>query len=224
MAPWLAFGPSLCAVPLAARGAVLEWSIDPSSSLAFFFGPGFPLGLGSPSGPSATPELLFTPFFLGTSVGGGISEGTGVPFGTGVLVVDSMGFSADGVGAVMGIVLEGVEVESFDGESSLILASLTSCFTSAAGSNLRKALGDNFRVMIRLPFDDDFRRAFEAVVDLLGGAIELRLVFLMVGWLCNRWEATVSGSKSFVGRWCSSLIAERLVSCRIRDSQSYLLI
>lgn len=31
IAPWLALGPSLCAAAFAARGAVAEWSIEPSS-------------------------------------------------------------------------------------------------------------------------------------------------------------------------------------------------
>lgn len=139
-------------------------------NLAFFFGPGFPRGLGSPSGPNATPELRFTPFFFGPSSGGGISEGTGVPLGIGVLVADSTGLSVDVMGAAMGIVLERVEVESFDGESSLI--SLTSCLMGAAGSRLCKNLGDSLKVRIfcSLPFDD-FRRAVEAVVGLLDGAI-----------------------------------------------------
>lgn len=130
-----------------------------------------PRGLGSPSGPNATPELRFTPFFLGPSSGGGISEGTGVPLGTGVLAADSTGFSADVLGAAMGIVLESVDVESFDGESSL--TSLTSCLTGVAGSRLCKNLGDSLKVRIFCsPPLDDFRRAVEAVDGLLDGAMK----------------------------------------------------
>jgi hypothetical protein len=51
---------------------------------------------------------------------------------------------------------------------------LTTCLgsasTGAAGSNLCSTLGDTFRVMIMLAFDD-FRRAFEAVGVLLDEAI-----------------------------------------------------
>lgn len=90
-------------------------------NLAFFFGPGFPLGFGSPSGPNAPGADLFGPFFLTPSVGGGINA---EPLGIGVLVFDSAGFSGEMMGATEGIVAESVESEPFDGESSLI--SLTS--------------------------------------------------------------------------------------------------
>lgn len=90
-------------------------------NLAFFLGPGLPLGFGRPSGVSATPELLFTPFFLGPSVGGGIDEvGTGVPLATGVLDVESGGLSPFELVAT-GRVFEVVDADedSFEGDSSL---------------------------------------------------------------------------------------------------------
>jgi len=105
-----------------ALGVLPVGSIVPSSILAFFFGPGLPLTLGVVSDPKAAVELLFTPaFFLMASVGGGIDEGTGVPvpFGAGVFEFDSDGASRFGLVAT-GMVLGIVEVDSFDGESSLI--------------------------------------------------------------------------------------------------------
>jgi hypothetical protein len=148
-----------------------EASFRETYNLAFFLGPGFPLGFGSPSGPNETPEALFIPFFLIPSVGGGINDGTGVPFGMGVVVVVvvlSTGFSADVLGAVVGIVLESVEDESFEGVSSL--TSCASCCAGAAASNLCRALDDSCNVMIIAPFDD-FRRAVEGIAGLLDGAI-----------------------------------------------------
>jgi hypothetical protein len=134
---------------------------------AFFFGPGLPLGLGAPSGPNATPELLLTPFFLIPSVGGGISEGTGVPLATGVLEVDSGGLSPFELAATGSVFEVDDDEESFEGDSSLICSSLT---WTGATSKLCRALGDNFKVMIMLALDD-FRRAPEAVDGLLEEAI-----------------------------------------------------
>lgn len=91
-------------------------------NLALFFGPGLPLTLGVVSDPKAAVELLLTPaFFLIASFGGGINDGTGVavPFGAGVSGFDSDGaspFWLVATGKVLGI----VEVDSFDGESSLV--------------------------------------------------------------------------------------------------------
>lgn len=88
-------------------------------NLAFFLGPGLPLGFGRPSGVNATPELLFTPFFLGPSVGGGIDDvGTGVPLATGVFDVDSGRLSPFELVAI-GRVFEVVDEDSFEGDSSL---------------------------------------------------------------------------------------------------------
>jgi len=79
MAPWLALGPSLWDPPVARTvvGGVEVWSMVPSSSLGFFFGPGFALcrGVDSPN----APEFLFVPlgaaFFFIVSVGGSIAVG-----------------------------------------------------------------------------------------------------------------------------------------------------
>ena len=110
------------------------------------------------------PELLLTPFFLTPSVGGGIDEGTGVPLATGVLEVESRAFSPFELVATASV-FEAVDDESFDGDSSL---------TGATTSNLRKALGDNFKVIIMFPFDD-FRRGPKPVDGLADEAI--------VGWM-----------------------------------------
>jgi hypothetical protein len=99
-----------------------------------------------------------------------MSEGTGVPFGMGVLVAESPGLSVVVLGAVTGIVLERVEVESFDGESSLI--SLASCLKGVAGSRLRRKSGDKpLRGTTRLILFEDFRRALEVVAGLLDEAM-----------------------------------------------------
>ncbi len=121
-----------------------------------------PLTLGNPSGPNATPELLFTPFFLTPSVGGGIDEGTGVPLGTGVLMFESGKASpleVDATGRVLG---DGVD-EGFAGDSS---------FTSTAANDCR-ALDDSFNLTILVGFDD-FRRA-------LGAAALLDEAIMMAG-------------------------------------------
>lgn len=138
-------------------------------NLAFFFGPGLPLTLGGASGPNATPELLLTPFFFTPSVGGGIDEGTGVPVpvGAGVFEFDSDGPSPLELVAATSNVVEVADDESFDGDSSLTL--------TGAGSNCCKALGDNFKAMIMLPFDD-FRRAPEAAEGLVVEAIVRLLI------------------------------------------------
>jgi hypothetical protein len=64
-------------------------------SLGFFFGPGFPLGLGSPSGPRGA--ALFvpgfgpgTPFLLDTSIGVRRLLAPGVPPGAGVELPSEM--------------------------------------------------------------------------------------------------------------------------------------
>lgn len=128
-------------------------------SLAFFFGPGFPLTLGIKSAPSAAPAPRLTPFFLTPSVGGGIDVGTGVPLGAGVFDADSDGLSVAGL-ASTGNVFEVADDESFDGESS---------FLTGDSSNSLRNFGDSFRVMMRVGFDDDFRRALGVVDDLEGG-------------------------------------------------------
>lgn len=132
-------------------------------NLGFFLGPGFPLGLGSPSGPNAGPALLLTPFFLTSSVGGGIDTGTGVPTAAGVLALDSTGISPFELDAAGGG-LEMVEEESFDGDSSL---------TGGAGSNDCRTLGGRGNLTIKLPFetDADFRRATGAAAGLVDGAM-----------------------------------------------------
>jgi len=105
-------------VPFAALGTVAEWSMDPSSNLAFFLGPGLPRGFGRPSGVNATAPL-FVPFFLGPSVGGGIDTlGMGVPLATGVFDADGSGLSPFEL-AVTGRVVEVADDDSFDGDSSL---------------------------------------------------------------------------------------------------------
>jgi hypothetical protein len=79
-----------------------------------------------------------------------------------------------------------VDDDSFEGDSS---------FTSAAGSNLCRALGDNLNVMIMLPFED-FRRPTEAVAGLLDEAI-VELVVEMCfdgGW--KRWPKKKFGERN----------------------------
>ncbi len=86
-----------------------------------------------------------------------------------MLGVDSVGFSSFELATAMGTGWKRVDDDSFDGDSSLTTC-LGSASTGAAGSNLCSTLGDTFRVMIMLAFDD-FRRAFEAVGVLLDEAI-----------------------------------------------------
>jgi hypothetical protein len=111
------------------------------------------LGIGSPSGPSATAELRFTPFFFTPSVGGGIDEGTGVPLAAGVLEADSAAFSPFELAAT-GRVFEVADDESFEGDSSLI----------GTGANFLKASGDSFNLTIKEVFVD-FRRAGVGVAE-----------------------------------------------------------
>ena len=115
-------------------------------SLGFFFGPGLPLTLGTPSGGKATPELLFTPFFLTPSAGGGIDEGPGVPLAAGVFELDSDAISPFELAATARV-FEVADEESFEGDSSLM----------AGGANLCRILGATFKTMTFEGFDD-FRR------------------------------------------------------------------
>lgn len=140
-------------------------------NLGLFLGPGLPrtLGIGSPSGPNATAELLFTPLFLMISLGGGIDEGPGVPLATGVLVVDAGGASPGALAAAAGVAggrgFETVDgeslAESLEGDSSLITVL----------ENFFNFSGDIFSLIIlevrSSPFDVDF-------LLLLGGAIVAR--------------------------------------------------
>lgn len=89
-----------------------------------------------------------------------------MPLATGVSDVDSVGLSPFELTAI-GCVFEMVDDESLDGDSSL---------TGAGGANFCRLVGDSFRVMIILPFED-FRRApgaeagfaeVEAIVELGG--------------------------------------------------------
>lgn len=123
-----------------------------------------PLGLGRPSGPNAGPAALLTPFFLTPSVGGGIDDvGIGVPAAAGVLAFGSDGLSPLELVA-RGSGIEFVDDDSFEGDSPL---------TGAAGANFCRALGDSFKVTIKLPLVrvEDFRRATDAVEGLLDEAI-----------------------------------------------------
>jgi len=129
-------------------------------NLAFFLGPGLPLTFGAPSGPRATPELLFTPFFFGPSVGGGIDDGAGVLPAAGVFEVDSDGLSPFELSAT-GRVFDVVDEESFNGDSSLMATS---------EGNFANALGESFKVTINEAFDD-LRRAVGVVVGLFVDAI-----------------------------------------------------
>jgi hypothetical protein len=140
-------------------------------------GPGLPLTLASPSTPRAAVEVLFTPplLFLIASVGGGIDVGTGVPFGAGVFGLDSLGLSPFELAAT-GSVLDVVETESFDGESSLTKGRTTDFSFK----------GDNFKVTIMVLFSlapDDLRRGVEvAVAGLLVEAIVIMLCRLCEGF------------------------------------------
>lgn len=113
-----------------------------------------PLGFGCPSGINAGPALLFTPFFLGPSVGGGGIDdaGTGVPLATGVFDVDSDGLLPFELVAT-GRVLEVVDEESFEGDSSL---------TMGFSEDLSKYFGGTLNLTIRVGLLDDFLRAAEA--------------------------------------------------------------
>jgi hypothetical protein len=182
----------------------------PSSNLAFFFGPGFPLTLGTVSSPKATPELLFTPFFLTPSVGGGIELGTGVPFGAGVFEFDSDGLSPAELAAA-GNVFDVVDNESFNGDSSL-----TGVTDGAA--KVCRFVGDNFRVTIRLPFDD-FLRPPEAgeglVVDtIVEVAMKLKSVkkikMMVAGWRFGHLL------RETVDRWVNGAMVE--VLCTVKCS------
>jgi hypothetical protein len=181
----------------------------PSSNLAFFFGPGFPLTLRTASGPKAMPELLFTPFFLTPSVGGGIELGTGVPFGAGVFEFDSDGLSPAEL-AVAGNVFDVVDNESFSGDSSL-----TGVTDGAA--RVCRFVVDNFKITTRLPFDD-FLRPPEAerglVVDtIVKVAMKLksvRKIKMVVGW---RFEHLL---RRTVDRWVDGAMVE--VLCTVKCS------
>jgi hypothetical protein len=151
-------------------------------SLAFFLGPGFPLGFGRPSGVNTGPALLFTPFFFGPSVGGGIDDvGTGVPLATGVFELDSGGLSPFELGAT-GRVFEAVDEDSFEGDSSL---------TTGFSANLSRTLGDKFNVMINDVFDD-FRRAAETVWGFVTEDIAIAVMLMMK--VCEEgWRFSVAG-------------------------------
>ena len=172
-------------------GARVETTMSMSGlntyNLAFFFGPGLPLTLGTASAPKATAELLFTPFFLTPSVGGGMEAGTGVPLGAGVLEFGSDGFSPFELAAT-GRVFDVADDESFDGDSSL----------TGVVANLCRACGDNFRVTIRFPFDDDFRRAPELVEILVEVAITK--VVMAKGWIDGKVGRRVR-VRGFKAKW-----------------------
>jgi hypothetical protein len=116
------------------------------------------LGIGSPSGPSATVELLLIPLFLTTSVGGGIDDGAGVPLAAGVFEADSGGLSLAEL-ATTGGGFDMVDEESLEGDSSL----------GGGTPNCRSLSEDSLMVMT---FDSgDLRRAVDVLESLLGGAI-----------------------------------------------------
>jgi len=146
---WITLGPSLCAAAAPAVIGPLRFasalSVRPSSNLGFFFGPGLPLGLSSPS---ACADVLFTPvfpFFLIPSTGGGIVVGSSVPLGAGVFAFDSDPFSP-GDKVVAGSVLDAVVDEAFDDEGF----DSDSFLMTPTGSNGRRLLGDSLSVIIML--------------------------------------------------------------------------
>lgn len=110
-----------------------------------------------PSGPRATPELLFTPLFFTPSVGGGIDNGTGVPPAAGVLALESRDISttAELVGVAITAAV-GVGSDSFDGDSSLTATGREENLCSPLGETFNVTSSDFFLV------DDDFRRALRA--------------------------------------------------------------
>lgn len=128
--------------------AVQSWNCNDTYSLAFFFGPGFPLGFGIPSAPKAAAAVLLMPFFFGGSEGGGINEEAELPFGMGVLEAGLRAFATESS-------VGGGETKSFGGDASCLTSVLT-----AGGSkgNFSKLLDDSFNLTIRLCLVD-FRRA-----------------------------------------------------------------
>lgn len=119
-----------------------------------FFGPGFPLGLTSPS----TAKLaLFFPFFAppasSPAPGGGIATESSVPLGTGVFPFDASPPSASG-DAVGALESESEEVDEDGGlESSAVSFSVLMSEVSVAGANLARREEDNFsRMMSDLDF------------------------------------------------------------------------
>lgn len=87
-------------------------------NLGFFFGPGFPRGLGSPSGPRGA--ALFvpgfgpgTPFLLVASAGVGKLLAPGVPPGAGVELLSET-LPADEAEATGGFGVEADEGDDFD--------------------------------------------------------------------------------------------------------------
>jgi len=101
-------------------------------------------------------------------VGGGIEEGTGVLAATGVLVADSGGASPFELVATRSVV-EMVDDDSFDGDSSFSIFAICSSATGA-GSNCWSSLDGSFNVTIKLALDD-FLRPPTAAVCLVGGAM-----------------------------------------------------
>lgn len=156
-------------------------------NLAFFFGPGLPLGFGNPSGPSATVALLFTAFFFGPSVGGGISVDGRASMATGVLAFGSDLLSPFELTA--GIVLEFEDDGDSFGDSSLTT-------TGAGGWNFCKDLGDSLRVTIKLCLVD-FLRGADVVVDLFVEAMMVVVLVLVRSCCCGRRDGVREGGKCF---------------------------
>lgn len=160
----------------------------PSSSLAFFLGPGFPRTLAvGPSLPLpfATAADLLTPFFLGPSVGGPMTEGgAGVPLGLGVFGVESNGASgleggaAASVDDVVGDSLSLADVSSAKDETlegSTMARSLSGGTTSVtrpglAGSNFGSGAAAALSDLRRSLADDAFFVAAGAMV--VAGSVE----------------------------------------------------
>lgn len=147
--------------------------MEPSSSLGFFLGPGFPLGFGVES-PKA-PEFLFVPlgaagFFLIASVGGSIAVGPLRATGTGVVSA----LISVGGDEVLAMVL--LSVEEDDGFA-------TASALAEGGLSFRRKSGDTLNLMMRGPFGGGFldllllATAGEAVEGGFEGMVMVRIVF-----------------------------------------------
>jgi hypothetical protein len=133
------------------------------------FGPGLPLGLGSPL-PSTAAAPRLTPFFLGPSVGGPIAAagGAGVPLPAGV-----PGLESDGVSPLAAVGFG--TVDEFDEESLASLPAGESALVGEGSSGVmifrsRSAVTVHVKTRLGLP-TVAFRRSTADADFLTEGAI-----------------------------------------------------
>jgi hypothetical protein len=124
--------------------------VQNTHTLGFFLGPGFPLGLGNPSGPRGA--ALFvpgfgpgTPFLLDASAGVSRLLAPGVPLGAGVELLSEM-LSTGEADATGTFGVEADEAVDFDFDVPL----RDGGFDDGNWANLS---GEMFRIMILLCFD-----------------------------------------------------------------------